>query len=138
MTSKIQILIYILDDNESDLDLMLHWLNSDTYDIHCFTDPKKFSEALNEDVSMVITDIKIGHDYDVYKTVEKIRATYPGIYIIAISGYLSKEICLKLIDCHVWNAVEKNSTDWLDKLKEKVELTVPKILNKKMALSRDY
>lgn len=134
---KIQILIYILDDSESDIDLMLTWLNSDTYDICTFTDPLKFSEALNKDVSMVITDIKM-NNYDVYDTVSKIRSEYPGIYIIAISAYLTKEIYEKLMDSHVWNAVEKNSTDWLDKLKEKVELTVPKILNKKMALSHDY
>lgn len=137
MTDKITILIYILDDSESDIDLMVHCLNSDTYDIQCFTDPDKFSEALNNDVSMVITDIKI-NNYDVYSTVANIRAEYPGIYIIAVSGYLNKEIYEKLMDCHVWNAVEKNSTDWLDKLKKKVELTVPKILNKKMALSHDY
>lgn len=137
MTDKITILIYILDDSSSDLDLMVRWLNSDTYDIRCFSDPDKFNEALNDDVSMVITDIKIDN-YDVYSTVSKIRADFPGIYIIAVSGFLNKEIYEKLMDCHVWNAVEKNSTDWLDKLKKKVELTVPKILNKKMALSHDY
>lgn len=138
MTDKIQILIYILDDSQSDLDLMVRWLNSDTYDIRCFTDPKEFNNALSTDVSMVITDIKMGDDYDVYSTVTKIRADFPGIYIIAVSGFLNKDIYEKLMDCHVWNAVEKNSTDWLDKLKKKVELTVPKILNKKMALSHDY
>lgn len=137
MTDKISILIYILDDSESDIDLMVHCLSSDTYDIQCFTNPEKFSQALNDDVSMVITDIKI-NNYDVYSTVSQIRNEYPGIYIIAVSGYLSKEIYEKLMDCHVWNAVEKNATDWLDKLKKKVELTVPKILNKKMALSHDY
>lgn len=137
MTDKIQILIYILDDSQSDLDLMLLWLNSDTYDVRCFTDPSLFKDALTKDVSMVITDIKM-NNYDVYGTVANIRAEYPGIYIIAISAHLSKEIYEKLMDCHVWNAVEKNATDWLDKLKKKVELTVPKILNKKMALSHDY
>ena len=137
MTDKLRILIYIIDDCQSDIDLMLMYLKSDTYDIHTFTDPDKFKEALNDDVSMVITDIKM-HNYDVYETVAQIRVDYPGIYIIAISGYLSKEIYEKLMDCHVWNAVEKNTTDWLDKLKLKVELTVPKMLQKKMALSHDY
>lgn len=137
MTDKLSILIYIIDDNESDIDLMLMYLKSDTYDIRTFTNPKEFRQALNDDVSMVITDIKI-NNYDVYETVSQIRENYPGIYIIAVSGYLSKEIYEKLMDCHVWNAVEKNATDWLDKLKQKVELTVPKMLNKKAAMSHDY
>lgn len=138
MTDKLKLLIYIVDDSQIDLDLMSHWLRSDTFTIECFTDPDKFKQALNEDVSMVITDIKIGDDYDVYKTVSQIREKHPGIYIIVISGFLNEEIYDKLMDCHVWNAVEKNSTDWLDKLKLKVELTVPKMLQKRAALSHDY
>lgn len=138
MTDKLKLLIYIVDDSQIDLDLMSHWLRSDTFTIECFTDPDKFKAALNEDVSMVITDIKMGDDYDVYKTVSQIRESHPGIYIIVVSGFLNEEIYDKLMDCHVWNAVEKNSTDWLDKLKLKVEVTVPKMLKKKAAMSHDY
>lgn len=138
MTDKLKLLIYIVDDSQIDLDLMSHWLRSDTFTIECFTDPDKFKAALNEDVSMVITDIKMGNDYDVYKTVSQIRENHPGIYIIVVSGFLNEEIYDKLMDCHVWNAVEKNSTDWLDKLKLKVEVTVPKMLKKKAAMSHDY
>lgn len=131
---KLQLLLYIVDDIKSDLELMAMWLRSETFDIKLFSDPKEFKQALNDDVSMVITDIAMTN-YNVYETVEQIRREYPGIYIIVVSGYLDKEIYERLMDCHVWNAIEKNATNWLEKLKLKVELTVPKMLNKKMALT---
>lgn len=131
---KLQLLLYIVDDIKSDLELMAMWLRSETFDIRLFSDPKEFKQALNDDVSMVITDIAMTN-YNVYDTVEQIRREYPGIYIIVVSGFLDKEIYERLMDCHVWNAIEKNATNWLEKLKLKVELTVPKMLNKKMALT---
>lgn len=135
--TKLNLLLYIVDDVQSDLELMAMWLRSDTFDIQLFSDAKEFKEALNDDVSMVITDIAM-NNYNVYDTVEQIRKEYPGIYIIVVSGFLDKEIYERLMDCHVWNAVEKNSSDWLEKLKLKVNLTVPKMLNKKMALTDGY
>lgn len=133
---KLQLLIYILDDIKSDLEMMAMWLRSDTFEIKLFTNPKEFKEALNDDVSMVITDIAMSH-YNVYDTVEQIRKDFPGIYIIVVSGFLDKQTYERLMDCHVWNAVEKG-VDWLENLKLKVNLTVPKMLNKKMALTNDY
>lgn len=131
---KLQLLLYIVDDVKADLEMMAMWLRSETFDIKLFNDPKEFKQALNDDVSMVITDIAM-NNFDIYDTVEQIRKDFPGIYIIVVSGFLDKEVYARLMDCHVWNAVEKNTTDWLDKLKLKVELTVPKMLNKKMALT---
>lgn len=139
MIEKLKLLIYIVDDSEVDLKMMGMYLRSDTFEVKLFTDPDRFKEALNNDVSMVITDIKIGNDYDVYKTVEQIKRDYPGIYVIVVSGYLGIEEYKKLINCHVWHTVEKSSsTQWLDELKLKVELTVPKMLNKRLALTNDY
>lgn len=131
---KLQLLIYILDDIQSELELMAQWLRSDTFEIKLFTDPKEFQEALNDEVSMVITDIRV-NNYDVYETVEQIKKDLPGIYIIVVSGFLDKHIYERLMDCHVWNVVEKNTTDWLEKLKLRVNLTVPKMLTKKLALT---
>lgn len=136
MTDKIQILIYVVDDNEVDLEFIMRYLQSDTFDIKCFTNPIELKDALNEDVSMVITDIKMDN-YDIYISVNEIKDRFPGIYIIAMSGYLSLEIYERLIDCHVWYVVDKNKAGWLDDLKRKVELTVPKMLNKKMAQHDD-
>lgn len=134
---KLQLLIYILDDIKSELELMALWLRSDTFEIKLFTDPKEFKAALNKDVSMVITDIRI-NNYDVYETVEQIKKDLPGIYVIVVAGYLDKDIYERLMDCHVWNAVEKNTTDWLEKLKLRVNLTVPKMLTKKLALTDEF
>lgn len=131
---KLQLLIYILDDVKSDLELMAKWLRSDTFDIRLFTDPKEFKAALNDDVSMVITDIRI-NNYDVYDTVEQIKKDFQGIYVIVVAGFLDKHIYERLMDCHVWNVVEKNTTDWLEKLKLRVNLTVPKMLTKQLALT---
>lgn len=131
---KLQLLIYIVDDIKSDLEMMAMWLRSETFEIKLFSDPVEFKEALNDDVSMVITDIGM-NNYNVYDTIEQIKKDFQGIYVIVVSGYLDKEIYERLMDCHVWNAIEKNSTDWLEKLKLKVNLTVPKMLNKKLALT---
>lgn len=130
---KLKLLIYILDDNQLDLELMSRALHSDTFEIELFTEPDKFKASLNEDVSMVITDIGIPN-FDVCETVERIKQKHEGLYVIVVSGYLDCTMYERLVDCHVWNIVDKNHIDWLEKLKLKVELTVPKMLNKKRAL----
>jgi response regulator RpfG family c-di-GMP phosphodiesterase len=138
MTDKIQILLYILDDNQSDIDQMLRALKSDTFDIYSFKDPNEFTEALNDSVSIVITDIQI-NKYDVYSTVKAIKDRIRGLYVMVVSGFIDKPILKRLInECHIWCAVEKNDGDWLTQIKENVEMTVPLILDKKMALSDDY
>jgi DNA-binding NtrC family response regulator len=84
---KLKLLIYILDDNQLDLELMSRALHSDTFEIELFTDPDKFKASLNEDVSMVITDIGIPN-FDVCETVERIKQKHEGLYVIVVSGYL--------------------------------------------------
>lgn len=130
---KLQLLLYIVDDAPLDLELMDRCLRSDTFDIKLFSSAKEFKEALNNDVSMVITDIGMP-DYDICESVEQIKKDYPGIYIIVVSGYLNEDVYERLMDYHVWNVVNKNACDWLEKLRLKVNLTVPKMLNKKRAL----
>jgi DNA-binding NarL/FixJ family response regulator len=134
----IHILIYLLDDNLSDLETMTRVLSrTDTFSIKTFYDPDAFKAALSEDVYMVITDIGI-MDYNVFETASAIKRDYPGIYMVVVSGYFDNKIFTRLInECHVWGIVDKNEQGWTDNLKSIVDLTVPKMLDKKMALSND-
>jgi len=138
MTSKIQILIHILDDNIDDLRVMERVLSkSDTFSVKTFYDPDEFINALNDDVYMVITDIGIT-DYNVFDTVISIKKKYSGIYMIVVSGYFDTRIYKRLInECHVWGIADKNEPEWPENLREIVELTVPKMLDKKMAMSHE-
>lgn len=134
MTGKIQISVLILDDNIDDLKFIKRELDkSGTFDVQTFYNPEEFKAALNEDVYMVITDMKMDN-YNVFDTVCDIKTTYPGIYVVVISGHFSLEIVKRLInECHIWGVVEKTDIHWLSQIKEIVDLTVPKMLQKKMA-----
>lgn len=134
MTDKIQISILVLDDSLEDLYLIKRELDkTGTFDVQTFYDPEEFKAALNEDTYMVITDIKMSN-YNVFDTVCEIKNTYPGIYVLVMSGYLDTSIIKRLVnECHVWGIVEKSDTDWLGQIKSIIDLTVPKMLQKKMA-----
>ena len=138
MSAPIHILILILDDNLSDLEAMTRALShTDTFSIKTFYDPDEFRAALSDDVYMVITDIGI-MNYNVFDTAIEIKQQYPGVYMIVVSGYFDEKIFTKLInECHVWGIVNKNEHNWTDVLKNIVDRTVPKMLDKKMALSND-
>jgi DNA-binding NtrC family response regulator len=134
MTSKISISILVLDDNLDDLHLIKRELDkTGTFDVQTFHDPEEFKAALNEETYMVITDVKMDN-YNVFDTVCEIKSTYPGIYVIVISGYFDVAIIKRLVnECHIWGVIEKIGLNWLSEIKEIVHLTVPKMLQKKMA-----
>lgn len=136
MTAKIQILVYILDDNLNDLRQMERVLsNTDTFNIKTFYYPQEFLAAITDDVYMIITDVSIT-DYNVFDTIVNIKKKHPGIYIIVVSGYFDVKILMRLInECHIWGIADKNESRWPENLREIVELTVPKMLDKKMALA---
>lgn len=135
MTS-VKILINILDDAESDREFIEMVLGENQeLQITSFYDPKLFRESLSDDVSLIITDVRIP-GFDIFEMVKHINDNYPGIYIIVVSGYFTDEIYERLFELGVDRVVKKTvGNEWVNKVWKYVNDLLPKILFKKDAMS---
>lgn len=131
MTS-VKILINILDDAEADREFIEMALGkNDQLQVTSFFDPKQFKDSLSDDVSLVITDVRIP-GFDVFEMVQYIHDHFPGIYVIVISGYFTDEIYERLFELGVDRVVKKGvGAAWVNSVWKYVNQLLPKILLKK-------
>lgn len=134
MTS-IKILINVLDDAEADREYIEFVLTkNDQLQIKSFFDPSEFKQSLSDEVSLIITDVRIP-GYDVFEMIQYIHDKYPGIYVIVVSGFFNDDIYEKLFELGVDRVVTKNiGAEWVNKVALYVEQLLPKILLKKELL----
>lgn len=131
-----QILTFVLDDNP-DVQVIINALlkKEGLYNIKGFTNPDEFKGALNNEVSLVLLDLNIpGHNYDVFELIKYIHATFTGIHIIVISGYLNEKIKDDLWRAEVFYAIDKNGNSFEKQLTETLDRVMPRILLKLNAI----
>lgn len=135
--TPITILISVLDDNETDTTLIVDMLNENpTFKAAGFNSIEQFKSSLTKDISLVITDFRIGHE-NTLEVIKYIRLNYPGVHIIVISAFFTEEIYIDLIRCRVSDVIKKDGAYWMDKLIEAVGCLVPEITTKILSLSED-
>lgn len=129
--SKIKIIVNVLEDEEWIHSFIKNIFSDDSiYDITCYSEPEPFIMAFNEDVDLVISDIKV-MGYDVVENLKTFSKINPGCYLVVISGYLEGMYDILINECNVDRTVEKTSgLEWLKLLRERVESLKPLILGK--------
>lgn len=127
--------ILILDDSETDRDIIEMTLaDNERYKITSFFDPATFKESLSDEVSLIITDVRIP-GYDVFETISYIHEKFPGIYIIVMSGYFDDFIYERLFELDVDRVVKKGvGAAWVKKIAQYVNDFIPKIDYKKQLM----
>lgn len=137
MTSPIKILIHILEDELIAKEVIVKTINENPiFHADGFSDIEQFKTHLTKDVSLVITDFRIGNQ-NAIDTIMWVRLNFPGTHIIVMSAYFTEEIFIKLIRCRVSDVVKKDGAYWIDNLIAAIETLVPEITTKVLSLSDD-
>lgn len=129
--NTIKIIVNVLEDEEWIHRFIKEIFSDDAlYEITCYSEPEPFINAFNQDVDLIITDIKI-LGYDVVENLKAFSKINPGCYLVVISGYLDSLYDVLINECNVDRTVEKTSDlSWLKLLRDRVESLKPKILGK--------
>lgn len=125
----IKIIVNVLDDEQWILDEIKNMFDSNIFTINTYTQAKNFTQAFNDDVYLVITDVRV-NGYDVVESLQSFRKNNSGVWLIVMSAYLDN-IWIELVNkCHIDYAVQKNSTNWLQVLESYISELIPKIKHK--------
>ena len=110
--------IHILDDTEFVLDLLAKLLKN--HQVFIFSNPETFINSITSDVDVIITDLRVAR-YDAINNIRKFKSANIAVKIIVMSAYFTEETLLKLIECHIFQAVKKNHEfTWLEQVVDAV------------------
>lgn len=129
---SVRIIINVLDDDEMILEFIKNIFSDDPiYNVSTFYNQEDFKKAFNENVDLIITDVKVPR-YDFINSLKEFVEINPGCYIIVISGFVdNKEFLLPLFPLGVQYVIEKTSNiEWYNEIRKAVDALKPKMLKR--------
>lgn len=124
---KTQVKIFILDDNEAQLQVIYRSLSSNTdYDIHTFRRSSDFLSAIDETLDIAIVDYFVDELNGIQIT-EMIKREYEHVCVIGLSVQSKVEVAALFVEKGAWRYVVINDKS-PEKIREYVEQASIQIL----------
>lgn len=119
---RLNILIYVLDDNESTLDLIRQCLDHEHFSgYRLFTDANEFLENLNDDVHLAILDYWLDGDMNGLQICKLLLEKNPQCFTIVLSAQHSMRVVIDFMNTSADRYVMKQEGDWMRQLMDFVK-----------------
>lgn len=128
MSEQINILIFVLDDQKQELDLIKRSFDKNGItNYNLYDSSEVFLNEFNEDVHLTIVDYLLVSGESGMDVVKKINRINPLCHNIIVSGYANADTVIEFFRNGVSDFVSKNNEDYLDDMVEAVKRALPSI-----------
>lgn len=132
---SIKIVVNVLDDEEAILIAVKDTLSyRPDFIVHCFSKVSDFLSQIDSSVDLVITDVRLNQGIEINDIITEIQDKNPNGYIVVMSAYLDMPLA-KWLNNRGIKFVEKNDLNWIEELKDLVEVIYPNL--RRRAASKD-